>query len=119
MDKEQDPQASAEKERREIVEQYDKGQDEDSCKGIDQKSIIDEYGFIHKGPLPQKSQKESQVKTSKWIQMTNEWAKHANGLEMKTAIYKGIPNKLRGRVYRHLLGIDKVKEKHGLVYQKS
>ena len=126
MDKDQVCQAS-EEERREIVERYNKGQDEGSCKGVDPNDIIDEYGFIHKGPTPQMSKNskaakhrlESQAKTSKWMQMINQWEKHANGSEMASLIYKGIPNNLRGKVYRRLLGIDKLKQDHEFVYQEK
>lgn len=71
---------------------------------------IDRYGFVHKEPPKILKDSKEQERTKKWIKMLSEWNKTPSILPQKLEkrIQKGIPDSVRGEVWRRLLGIPNV-----------
>ena len=46
----------------------------------------------------------------KWAKMTAQWRKYADSDKLYRRVNKGIPNSVRGTVWRHVLSINSVKE---------
>ena len=51
----------------------------------------------------------------KWAKMTAQWKKYADSDKLFRRVNKGIPNSVRGSVWRHVMEIDSMKEEG--VYQ--
>ena len=51
----------------------------------------------------------------KWAKMTTQWKKYSDSDKLMRRVNKGIPNSVRGTVWRHVMGIERVKEEG--VYQ--
>lgn len=71
---------------------------------------VDRYGFIQKDIKLTNSDIE-QKRIKKWLKMIREWNQLPNGtlpLKLEKRIKKGIPDSLRGEVWRRLLGIAKI-----------
>lgn len=89
---------------------------QDSRDELDLYKYTDRYGFVHKEPpQPTKSIPNEQKRTKKWIKMLNEWNQSGSvPLKLEKRIRKGIPDSVRGEVWRRLLGVPKVlKEQEG------
>lgn len=89
--------------------------DEDYVGGPDNLDLYrnaDRYGFIHKGEPPRlENGPNEQGRTKKWVRMLAEWKQLSNGTipeKLEKRIRKGIPDSVRGEVWRRLLGIPKV-----------
>ena len=46
----------------------------------------------------------------KWAKMTTQWKKYFDSDKLYRRVNKGIPNSVRGTVWRHVMGIENVKE---------
>ena len=46
----------------------------------------------------------------KWAKMTTQWKKYSDSDKLYRRVNKGIPNSVRGTVWRHVMGIENVKE---------
>ena len=51
----------------------------------------------------------------KWAKMTTQWRKYSDSDKLYRRLNKGIPNSVRGTVWRHVMGVENVKEEG--VYQ--
>ena len=51
----------------------------------------------------------------KWAKMTTQWTKYSDSDKLHRRVNKGIPNSVRGSVWRHVMSLDSVKEEG--VYQ--
>eukprot|EP01137_Pigoraptor_chileana_P011470 Opistho-2@62401 len=122
-------------ERLEIVHRYGKGPerhlDEIDESQQPQYSIyarIDRYGFIHDKELPdgQKSKKEEKEvikereRALKWTKMLANWDsfRGARSKKLRSRVYKGIPDSLRGQAWSRILGIKAEKAANADVYQQ-
>ena len=78
---------------------------------LDLYKYIDRYGFVHKEP-PAKIEMQSneQRRTKKWVKMLAEWNQNPAQLPNKfeKRLRKGIPDLVRGEVWRRLLGVPKI-----------
>lgn len=83
---------------------------QDSHDELDLFKYIDRHGFVHKEPPPPaKSNPNEQRRTKKWIKMLNEW--NREGVvppKLEKRVRKGIPESVRGEVWRRLLGVPTV-----------
>ncbi|XP_037087277.1 USP6 N-terminal-like protein [Pollicipes pollicipes] len=90
--------------------------------------VTDRYGFIHDHRLPETATalevklKEVEVaREKKWLDMLAKWDKIRAGKDKKLTekfrkrVYKGIPDKLRGKVWAQMLNVATVRqERHGM-----
>ena len=80
----------------------------------------DRYGFIHTSPVQQKlSEKDMKIESErslKWSEILSEWQKYTTSDKLHKQINKGIPNSVRGEVWKRLLDIENVK--HPRVYEE-
>lgn len=101
---------------------------QDSRDELDLYKYIDRYGFVHKEPPPvaasgsgssrsASSGNNLELKRSKkWIKMLNEWNQSSSSVggggqmpsKLEKRIQKGIPDSVRGEVWRRLLGVPKI-----------
>lgn len=85
--------------------------DEDGQDELDLYQFIDRYGFVHKEPPRISASPNEQKRTKKWVKMINEWNQSGYTIippKLEKRIQKGIPDSVRGEVWRRLLGIPKV-----------
>lgn len=110
-------------ERDKIFSQYDRGREngaeidpwEDPAYEV--YHTTDRYGFIHDKRLPGKlDTNEIKMKlvemerVKKWEKMTTQWNSQVTKEKLKRRIYKGIPDRFRGKVWCLLLGVQKLKD---------
>lgn len=85
--------------------------DNDQPNELDVYQYIDRYGFVHKAPPRVLSNPNEQNRTKKWVKMLHEWS-HNDGktfpAKLEKRVQKGIPEAVRGEVWRLLLGIPSV-----------
>lgn len=124
----------ANEEREKLFQRYDRGRepgneiDEWEDPAFEVYHQTDRYGFIHDKRLPQKyDANEAKAKSielervKKWVKMTEQknWdTKKEIKEKLKRRIYKGIPDKLRSKVWVTLLNVDKKMSENKDVYQK-
>lgn len=93
--------------------------------------VTDRYGFMHDSRLPDtptadelKNREHEFVREKKWLQMVAKWSQLRAGKDRKlldkfrSRVYKGVPHKLRGRVWQLLLNVDQEMEKNRGRYQE-
>lgn len=84
-----------------------KGEDEDD--ELDLYRYIDRYGFVHKEPPSVEKSPNEEKRTKKWIKMMAEWTTvSVYPQKLEKRVRKGIPDPVRGEVWRRLLGIPKI-----------
>lgn len=96
--------------------QYTNGQVRPSTDDTDSYRFVDRYGFVHKQEPPEyKDSPNEQKRTKKWLKMLNEWKiSPGNGIstqlppKLEKRIRKGIPDSVRGEVWRRLLDVPKL-----------
>ncbi|CAG2161966.1 unnamed protein product [Oppiella nova] len=117
-----------------IVLKYKRGRDQLSAKEIDEWEdpqyeiyhVTDRYGFIHDNRLPEKlSDFENKIRAqentrlSKWLKMLKSWEQYfPNSDKLRTRVYKGIPNAVRGEVWARLLNISRLKQEQDGKYNE-
>jgi len=130
--------ARTREERKQIVERYDKGRDD----GVviddweDPKLEIyhtqDRYGFIQDQRLPdnfgrsareQKQLDKDMSRIQKWLKMLsdgNNWfpVRSKYHEKMVERVWKGVPERLRGTLWRILLDIDRTKQEQEGKYEE-
>lgn len=122
--------ARANEEREKLFLRYDHGREggveidpwEDP--GFEVYHQTDRYGFIHDKRLPQKPNPNEQKAKSielervkKWLKMLNKWNAKETKEKLRSRVYKGIPDKLRSKVWMKLLNLDEVMADKKNVYQ--
>ncbi|XP_037070333.1 USP6 N-terminal-like protein [Pollicipes pollicipes] len=91
--------------------------------------VTDRYGFIHDDRLPatrsvleRKQQALELSREKKWLDMLAKLERsgrdHKRLDKFRSRAYKGIPDKLRGKVWAHLLRVDEEKQQHPGTYQE-
>lgn len=75
---------------------------------LDLYQYIDRYGFVHKEPPRTLESPNEQKRVKKWLKMLNEWTGTSVPAKLEKRIQKGIPDSVRGEVWRRLLDIPKV-----------
>ncbi|EDO50024.1 predicted protein, partial [Nematostella vectensis] len=74
--------------------------------------VTDRYGFLHKNPLPEGHDEKlialERSRISKWLKMIKNWDKYVRSEKLRKRVYKGIPNSMRGEIWKKLLGVDKI-----------
>lgn len=118
-------------ERQEIVAKYDKGREEGAQidpwedPAFEVYHVTDRYGFIHDKALPHmsdaaeaKARTTELERTNKWVKMIKNWKKYYPGEKLTRRVFKGIPDRLRGEVWKKLLGVSTVKAEQDGVYNK-
>ncbi|XP_027196575.2 LOW QUALITY PROTEIN: uncharacterized protein LOC113791055 [Dermatophagoides pteronyssinus] len=122
-----------EKDEREIIiEKYRKGRDKlDKAEinawedpDFDIYHATDRYGFIHSNRLPDrlpeyetKLKLQENSRLTKWLKMLKQWDQYYPDSEkLRSRIYKGIPNALRGEVWGRLLNIQQLKQEQSGKY---
>ena len=61
--------------------------------------------------VDKKTLEKMQAKEKKWFKMVQEWEKsESEPADLKSRIWKGCPNSLRGRVWPQLLKLQQIKE---------
>jgi hypothetical protein len=118
--------ATNEEERRAIVAMYDRGKEEGfevpkwENPDLDLYKCQDRYGFMHTKPIvtevPHRIQDLERERSEKWGKMLKQWEKYEHSDKMYKRIYKGIPQGVRGTVWKRFLNVDSVKEQG--VYDK-
>uniref|UniRef100_A0A1Q3FVS4 Putative gtpase-activating proteinral function prediction only n=1 Tax=Culex tarsalis TaxID=7177 RepID=A0A1Q3FVS4_CULTA len=75
----------------------------------------DRYGFIHDKRLPQKhdphenkAREIEMERVKKWLKMLGKWDDKSAQAKLHKRVYKGIPDKLRARVWTKLLNLEEV-----------
>lgn len=91
--------------------QTEKNSEDENKDELDLYKYIDRYGFVHKEPPKIETNPKEQKRTKKWVKMINTW-KSTNyaitPLKLEKRIQKGIPDSVRGEIWRRLLGIPTV-----------
>ncbi|XP_034947278.1 USP6 N-terminal-like protein [Chelonus insularis] len=118
-------------ERDRIFSCYDRGRENgaqiDSWEdpGYEVYHTTDRYGFIHDKRLPRKLEtneiKMHQIemeRVKKWEKMTSHWESSATKEKLRRRVYKGIPDRFRGRVWALLLGIEALKQEKAGKYEE-
>ncbi|KAG8232615.1 hypothetical protein J437_LFUL012971 [Ladona fulva] len=84
----------------------------------------DRYGFIHDKRLPKtidpqeaKKREVEMERVKKWLKMLSSWDSTSTAAKLKRRIYKGIPDKLRGRVWAQILGLAKIRAEQNGKYE--
>ncbi|XP_071446863.1 USP6 N-terminal-like protein [Hetaerina americana] len=84
----------------------------------------DRYGFIHDKRLPKtidpqeaKKRDLEMERVKKWLKMLSSWDSPSTTAKLKRRIYKGIPEKLRGRVWAQMLGLAKLRDEQNGKYE--
>ncbi|XP_055694336.1 USP6 N-terminal-like protein [Lutzomyia longipalpis] len=123
--------ARANEEREKLFQRYEKGREpgaeidpwEDP--GFEVYHQTDRYGFIHDRRLPQKvNPNEAKARAielervKKWLKMLNKWNSRETAEKLHSRVYKGIPDKLRSKVWVKLLNLEEVMAKQKDVYKK-
>ena len=49
-------------------------------------------------------------RANKWGAMLRNWRKYGGSDKLHTRVLKGIPNSVRGAVWKHVLGIEEVRQ---------
>ncbi|XP_038115917.1 uncharacterized protein LOC6039691 isoform X2 [Culex quinquefasciatus] len=113
--------ARAKEERAKIFQRYDLGRNagavidpwEDPMYEVYHQT--DRYGFIHDKRLPQKhdphenkAREIEMERVKKWLKMLGKWDDKSSQAKLHKRVYKGIPDKLRARVWAKLLGLEEV-----------
>lgn len=120
----------ATEEREKLFQRYDRGREgaeidpwEDP--GFEVYHQTDRYGFIHDKRLPQKpnpnEQKAKEIeleRVKKWLKMLDKWSTREAQEKVHRRVYKGIPDKLRSKVWMKLLDLDQVMAGKQDVYAK-
>lgn len=110
----------AEKQRRTIVAKYDRGYQPEELEEWEDASYIvyqvtDRYGFMHKKPLADDRDArlliQERERALKWKKMFDKWDKYSRSDKLRKRIYKGIPDSIRGTVWKMLLEIDMIPNK--------
>lgn len=92
---------------------------QDSRDELDLYKYIDRYGFVHKEPPRVAANPDEQDRTKKWIKMLSEWNQSGNvPVKLEKRIRKGIPDSVRGEVWRRLLGIPRLLTEQEGKYQE-
>ncbi|CAJ0957551.1 unnamed protein product, partial [Mesorhabditis belari] len=117
-----DPEVLEQIERERIIEMYEKGPenpriDDWENPDWDVYRKTDRHGFIHKEGLSEadraKSEKErieTEIKREKkWLSMLSQWDAKRPVKKLNERVWKGVPLKLRIRVWPKLLGIEELK----------
>ncbi|XP_067950772.1 USP6 N-terminal-like protein [Watersipora subatra] len=127
----------AAKERREIVERYEKGRDPDAKidewedPALEIYHTTDRYGFIRDSRLPDDHEESDKEKVSKeferidkWRKMIKNWDDFSKGRnpakmeKLRARVRKGIPDRLRGEIWKRLLRIQYSIDHQKGVYEK-
>lgn len=78
---------------------------------LDLYKFIDRYGFVHQEPPKVEKNPNEEKRTKKWVKMMSEWSEAGLSSyppKLEKRIKKGIPDSVRGEVWRRLLGIPKI-----------
>lgn len=104
-----------------IVAKYDLGREEGAeiedweDPDLSVYKSTDRYGFMHTSPLPSVTLPEKVIQVErersvKWGKMIHEWGRFVGSPILNRRVNKGIPNSVRGAVWRHVLDIDSVRQ---------
>lgn len=104
-----------------IVSRYDWGREEGAMiedwedPDLSIYKSTDRYGFMHTNPLPNVEVPEKVVQLErkralKWGKMVRDWERYFGTEKLHKRVNKGIPNSVRGGVWKHVLEVDKVRE---------
>lgn len=78
---------------------------------LDLYKFIDRYGFVHQEPPQIEKDPNEEKRTKKWVKMMTEWTQAGLSSfppKLEKRVRKGIPDSVRGEVWRRLLGIPKI-----------
>lgn len=121
--------ARANEEREKLFQRYDRGREagadidpwEDPAYEVYHQT--DRYGFIHDKRLPQRSDpNEAKARSiemervKKWLKMTAKWEDRKTRDVLQKRVFKGIPDKMRSRVWVKLLNVEATMEQNRNVY---
>ncbi|XP_067002612.1 USP6 N-terminal-like protein [Anabrus simplex] len=120
----------AAEERATIVSRYKRGRENGAQidpwedPGFEIYHVTDRHGFIHDKRLPSKVDSEKRQiqvemeRVKKWLKMLHNWEASVTTEKMRRRLYKGLPDSVRGQVWRQLLKLDVVKEEQKGKYQE-
>lgn len=107
-------------ERMSIVAKYDLGREEGAAiedwedPDFSVYKSTDRYGFMHTHPVdftpPDKLVQLERERAVKWGVMISKWHKFQNSDTLRRRVSKGIPNSVRGSVWKHVLDTDSIRE---------
>jgi len=121
----------ADEERLKIVKKYyDKSyrEEDDWVLNADSKifRMTDRYGFLHEQNNNEKlmndedKRRTAEVKRQdKWLKMILAWKKFDGTEKLKKRVYKGVPLRFRGDIWKLLLKVQQYIEKKPKLYQKA
>lgn len=112
---------TSKEERVSILAKYDKGRADDAViedwedPDFSVYKSTDRYGFMHKQKLPDvlvppKVVELERERSLKWGKMLRNWEKFHGSETLYKRIYKGIPNSVRGQVWKKFLHIHEIRE---------
>lgn len=86
----------------------------------------DRYGFVHGNRLPEKlSEYETKLlaqennRLNKWVKMLKSWEQFfPNSEKLRSRTYKGVPNRMRGEVWKRLLDVPTMLSEQQGKYQE-
>ncbi|GLH09828.1 Uncharacterized protein GBIM_14871 [Gryllus bimaculatus] len=120
----------AAEERATIVSRYKHGRENGAQidpwedPGFEIYHVTDRHGFIHDKRLPSKVDSEKRQiqvemeRVKKWLKMLHTWETAVNTEKMRRRLYKGLPDSVRGQVWRQLLQLDNVMKEQKGKYQE-
>lgn len=121
----------ATEEREKLFQRYDRGREpgaeidpwEDP--GWEVYHQTDRYGFIHDQRLPQRPNPHEQrakeielERVKKWLKMLDKWQAKDTQEKVRRRVFKGVPDKLRSKVWSRLLNLDQVMRDQKGVYER-
>lgn len=83
----------------------------------EESEFIDRYGFFHKEPQKIKPHPKEEKRTKKWIKMIHTWSTLPKPLIAKR-VRKGIPEPVRGEIWRRLLGVPDMLDQNEDKYEQ-
>ena len=110
---------TSDEERERIIAKYDLGREEGAViedwedPDLSLYHSTDRYGFMHATPVQERlSDKEKEIereRSVKWSKMLSKWHKYRTSDTLHRRVNKGIPNSVRGEVWKHVLDIENIK----------
>lgn len=111
---------TSEEQRKRIVAKYDIGREEGAIiedwedPDLSIYKSTDRYGFMHKHPLPaavipEKVIQLERERALKWSHMVRNWDRFAGTERLHRRVNKGIPDSIRGEVWKHVLRLEHIR----------
>uniref|UniRef100_A0A1B6DWH4 USP6 N-terminal-like protein n=1 Tax=Clastoptera arizonana TaxID=38151 RepID=A0A1B6DWH4_9HEMI len=118
----------AAEERATIVARYKKGRQEGAeidpweDPAFEIYHVTDRYGFIHDHRITERRDPDElrleRERAKKWCKMLQNWESSSTKDKLRKRVYKGIPDSLRGQVWKRILNLATIREEQSGKYEE-